>query len=67
MNLKERRASAGLTQDAVASALNIQRTTVSMWESGKSSPTADRLPALAKLYGCTIDDLFDQKQPDRPA
>jgi len=67
MNLKERRASVGLTQDAVADALNIQRTTVSMWESGKSNPTADRLPALAKLYNCTIDDLFGQKQPDRPA
>ena len=59
LKLKDRRESTGLTQDAVAQALNISRTTVTMWESGKVNPTADKLPAIAKLYGCTIDELFE--------
>ena len=65
MNLKALRESAGLTQDAVAEHLKIQRTTVSMWESGDAKPRADKLPQLAKLYGCTIDDLFKQDTDDK--
>lgn len=52
--LKSLRESAGLTQEAVAAKLNIQRTTVSMWESGDAKPRANKLPALAALYNCTI-------------
>lgn len=58
MRLKEARLSAGLTQEEVAKALNISRTTVTMWETGDVNPTADKLPAIARLYGCTINDLF---------
>lgn len=63
MNLKEKRESAGLTQEDVAIQLRVGRTTVSMWETGESMPRADKLPKLAALYGCNIDDLFgDDKQ-----
>lgn len=58
MTLKDRRLSAKLTQKDVAAALNIKRNAVSMWELGISFPKSTMLPALAKLYGCTIDDLF---------
>ena len=56
--LKALRLRAGLSQDEVAAALHIQQTTVSMWESGINMPRAALLPALAELYGCTIDDLY---------
>lgn len=66
MNLKTLRESMRLTQDAVAERLGITRTTVSMWESGDTMPRADKLPQLAKLYDCTIDDLF-QTNDDQTA
>lgn len=45
--------------------MNVGQSAVAMWESGKNMPRADKLPALAKLYGCTIDDLF-REQGDKP-
>ena len=58
MNFKDRRLTTKLTQEDVARHLSIRRTTVSMWETGEAMPRADMLPKIAKLYGCTIDDLY---------
>ena len=63
--LRARRLAAGLTQSEVAEALGIGQTAVSQWEQYGVNPNADKLPQLAKLYGCKIDDLFDDT--DRPA
>ena len=60
--LKSFREKVGLTQVQLAEQLSISRTTVSMWESGESKPRADKLPTLAKIFGCTINDLFDDKE-----
>lgn len=67
MSMKEWRLKAKMTQEEVAQKLNIQRTTVSMWETGESNPRADKLPQLAALYGCTIDELFEDREASRPA
>jgi transcriptional regulator with XRE-family HTH domain len=56
---QELRNKSNLTQEQVASSLGIERSTVAKWETGKAMPTADKLPVLAKLFDCTIDDLFD--------
>jgi len=61
LNLKEKRESLNLTQQDIAEKLNISRTTVSMWETGDSNPRTDKLPQLAELLGCSIDDLFRGK------
>ena len=58
MSIKEVRESRSMTQSDVAKALGISRTTVAMWETGDSMPRADKLPELARLFGCRIDDLF---------
>lgn len=58
MNFKNLRIRAGLLQEDVAAAMNIDRSSVAKWESGEVKPRADKLPALAKLFGCTIDDLL---------
>lgn len=47
-----------LTQDDLAKALNVGRTCISMWEAGEANPRADKLPELARIFGCTIDELF---------
>lgn len=57
-NFRECRQRAGLTQVETAAALNVDQTAISQWENGTTQPRADKLPLLAKLYGCTIDDLF---------
>lgn len=60
MNLmKERRLRNAIpTQREVARILGVKESTVSKWERGASKPRADKLPIIAKLYGCTIDELF---------
>ena len=62
MSLKELREHAGLTQIDLANRLCVNRSTVSMWEIGKSNPRADLLPKLAKILNCSIDELFDKAE-----
>lgn len=40
--------------------MNVNQSTVSMWENGSASPSADKLPKLAQVLGCTIDALFEE-------
>ena len=57
--IKERRLRGAIpTQLEVAKILGVSGSAVSKWERGLSKPLADRLPVLAKLYGCSIDELF---------
>ena len=58
MRIKEIRKKAGLTQIKLAQKMNVGRSTVGMWETGNSLPTADKLPELAKVLGCSIDELY---------
>ncbi|MCX4256474.1 MAG: helix-turn-helix transcriptional regulator [Oscillospiraceae bacterium] len=46
------------SQGEVAKALGVQQSAVSKWEVGLAKPRADKLPAIAKLYGCTIEELL---------
>lgn len=64
MRVKELRISANLSQQDVAEAMEVDRSTVSYWESGKSFPRADQLPKLADLFHCTIDALFGREAKD---
>lgn len=61
MNIKKAREKAGLTQKDVAEQLGVGQSTVAMWESQVSLPRAGKLPALAKLLGCTIDELLAEE------
>ncbi len=48
----------GLTQEALAAALNVTAQTVSKWETGNSIPDVQLLPEIAVFFGVTIDQLF---------
>ncbi len=48
----------GLTQEALAAALNVTAQTVSKWECGTSIPDVQTLPEIAVYFGVTIDQLF---------
>jgi len=47
-----------LTQTQLAMLLNIKQSTVAKWETSESLPRADKLPELARILGCSIDELF---------
>ena len=57
-NLKELREKANLTQESLAKLINVDRSTIAKWEAGEASPRSDKLPTLANVLNCTIDDLF---------
>lgn len=58
MNLKERRVNSGLRQEDVAKKLNVGQGAVSRWESGETKPVKKHRVKLAKLYGCTVDEIL---------
>ena len=64
VNIKKAREKAGLTQQGLADELGVSQSTVAMWETQKSLPRTDKLPALAKILGCTIDDLLKGEESD---
>lgn len=64
MFLKDRRTHAGLRQEDIAAELGIDRSTVAKWEAGESLPRADKLPQLARLLNCTVDELLGDGERD---
>lgn len=48
----------GLTQSALAKMLNISDKTVSKWESGNGYPEITQFPALAEIFGVSVDYLI---------
>jgi transcriptional regulator with XRE-family HTH domain len=50
-------AAAGLTDAALARALEVSESTIRAWERGGSSPTAHNLMRLAQVLHLTVDDL----------
>ena len=65
--MKERRLRGALpTQREVAKILGVSEGAVSKWENGLTKPRASKLPAIATLYGCTIDDLLDDDTGGKP-
>jgi transcriptional regulator with XRE-family HTH domain len=62
MNISENifnlRKASGLTQEALADKLNISFQAVSKWENGQSLPDITLLPALADIFGTSIDKLL---------
>jgi len=71
MTLREKlivlRDKAGITQMALAHQLGVSRQAVTRWESGDTTPSMDKLKALAKIYGVSLDwlcsesDMADEK------
>lgn len=51
----------GYTQQEVADQLHITNRAVSKWESGAGLPEIGLLPAVAELYGVTVDEILAGK------
>lgn len=61
--IAEKRKALGLSQQALSEIVKVNQTAVSQWETGKTSPSSEILPALADALGCTIDELFRRTAP----
>lgn len=56
--IKALRIEKGITQETLATALNISSQAISKWETGTTEPDIQMLPALSIYFGVTIDELF---------
>lgn len=61
MNIKHIREKYNISQQNLAELLSVDRSTVAKWETGKALPTADKLPKLAQILKCNIDELFEHE------
>lgn len=66
-NIKALRLKKGLTQEAAAEFLNVAPQSVSRWENNSTYPDIEILPAIASLYGVSVDSLLgaDSEKIDR--
>ncbi len=62
LNLKQHRRKLDITQKELANLLGVDATSVTKWETGEALPRADKLPQLAQILDCKIDDLFDEEE-----
>lgn len=60
--LQKLRAREGLSQDALAEALDVSRQAVSKWERDEAMPEAEKLVRISDRFSVTIDSLL---RPDR--
>ena len=67
LNIKKLRNQRGITQLQLSEMMGISQAMVAMWESGDNNPRADKLPDLARVLGCTVDDLFRDSEREKGA
>lgn len=63
---RELREKAGYSKADLARIFKVDFASVARWEYGEALPKAKRLPELADLFGCTIDELYGRQPPDVP-
>ena len=64
MKIRELRQARGLSQARVAEDVGVSKPAVCKWETGVSVPRTELLPLLARVLGCSIDELFGGDQQD---
>lgn len=57
-HIRTLRTSRNLTQENLSELLNVSAQSVSRWESGVCYPDTELLPAIANLFGVTLDELM---------
>ena len=60
INIKFYREKAGITQKQLAKKLNVDQTAVCHWEKGKNGVSKKYIPKLAKVLGCTVQELTEE-------
>lgn len=60
MRIKELRKAKGMTQQALAVAVGVDRTAIAQWERGDKFPLVSKLPKIARALGVEWYELFDK-------
>ena len=58
MRIKEYRERTGVTQEALADKLNVDRSVISYWERGKATPCKKHRAMLCAILQCTEAELM---------
>lgn len=58
-NLQALRSSKNMTQEQLAVLLGVSRQSVAKWEAEKSTPELEKLNAIAKIFGVSLDELIN--------
>lgn len=64
--LKELRAEHKMTQQELADRLNIDRTAVVKYETGKNGPSSEILQLMADIFDVTVDYLLERTDSRKP-
>lgn len=56
----------GLSQEGLGDKLGVSRQAVSKWEADGAVPDTDKLIALSKLFGITLNELLQVEEPAQP-
>ena len=64
-NLKTIRKNKGITQEELATKLNVVRQTISKWEKGLSVPDSDLLIRLAEILDVNVSQLLGSKVEEK--
>ena len=62
MNIRNLRLKAGLTQVELAKKMSVTQSAVSLWESGEVKPLRKIHKKLAKVLGCTVEELLEEAE-----
>lgn len=49
-----------VSQVELAQGIGVTQSAVCQWELGAAKPTLENLIAIAKFFGCKVDDLIDK-------
>lgn len=63
--IQEGRTRLGLSQEALGEKLGVSRQAVSKWEADGAVPDTDKLIALSKLFGVSLNALLQVEEPDK--
>ena len=58
MRIKEYRERTGMTQEALADKMNVDRSVISYWERGKATPCKKHRAMLCAILQCTEMELM---------
>lgn len=61
-NLKLLRSKYGYNQEKLAALVGVSRSTIAMWETGKSQPDNESLLKLSEVFNVSIDFLLGNKK-----
>jgi len=65
--IQEGRAALGLSQEGLGEKLGVSRQAVSKWEADAAVPDIDKLIALSKLFGVSLNGLLQAEEPQPAA